>query len=129
MTRGKLCYPLWFGDHRLEGMKRRSGGEFDLRPSALSNDELLHYDSSSVIICAVGARYKSYCSNIGRTFLIDAGPFQSKAYEVILKCHEAAIGSLKLGNKMSAAYLAAVIVVEKDAPELDSKIKKSTFAS
>ncbi|KAI9127480.1 hypothetical protein K1719_002039 [Acacia pycnantha] len=65
----------------LSSKSPESGGEFDLRPSALSNDELLHYDSSSVIICAVGARYKSYCSNIGRTFLIDAEPFQSKAYE------------------------------------------------
>ncbi|KAF7840348.1 FACT complex subunit SPT16-like [Senna tora] len=110
-----ICYPPIF----------QSGGEFDLRPSAVSNDELLHYDSASVIICAVGARYKSYCSNIARTFLIDADPLQSKAYEVLLKAHEAAIGSLKPGNKMSAAYLAAVSVVEKDAPELVSNLTKS----
>jgi len=70
-----ICYPPIF----------QSGGEFDLRPSAVSNDELLHYDSASVIICAVGGRYKSYCSNIARTFLINAEPIQSKAYEVLLK--------------------------------------------
>ncbi|KAJ7963220.1 FACT complex subunit SPT16 [Quillaja saponaria] len=66
-----ICYPPIF----------QSAGEFDLRPSAASNDELLYYDSASVIICAVGARYKSYCSNIARTFLIDAEPLQSHAYE------------------------------------------------
>ncbi|KAI5394695.1 variant 3, FACT complex subunit spt16, partial [Lathyrus oleraceus] len=59
-----ICYPPIF----------QSGGKFDLRPSAVSNDEALCYDSASVIICAVGARYKSYCSNIARTFLIDADP-------------------------------------------------------
>ncbi|KAF7840699.1 FACT complex subunit SPT16-like [Senna tora] len=110
-----ICYPPIF----------QSGGEFDLRPSAVSNDELLHYDSASVILCAVGARYKSYCSNIARTFLIDAVPLQSKAYEVLLKAHEAAIGSLRPGNKMNAAYQAAVSVVEKDAPELVSNLTKS----
>ncbi|RDX60939.1 FACT complex subunit SPT16, partial [Mucuna pruriens] len=110
-----ICYPPIF----------QSGGEFDLRPSAVSNDELLHYDSASVILCAVGARYKSYCSNIARTFLIDADPLQSRAYEVLLKAHEAVIGSLKPGNKLSAAYQAAVSVVENDAPDLISYLTKS----
>ncbi|KAF7824947.1 FACT complex subunit SPT16-like [Senna tora] len=110
-----ICYPPIF----------QSGGEFDLKPSAVSNNELLHYDSTSVIICAVGARYKSYCSNIARTFLIDADPLQSKGYEVLLKAHEAVIGSLKPGNKLSAAYQEAVSVVEKDAPELVPNLTKS----
>ncbi|GAU22459.1 hypothetical protein TSUD_123460 [Trifolium subterraneum] len=110
-----ICYPPIF----------QSGGKFDLKPSAVSNDEALYYDSASVIICAVGARYKSYCSNIARTFLIDADPIQSKAYEVLLKAHEAVIGSLKPGKKLSAAYQAAVSVVEKDAPEMVSCLTKS----
>nr|KYP76018.1 FACT complex subunit SPT16 [Cajanus cajan] len=110
-----ICYPPIF----------QSGGEFDLRPSAVSNDELLHYDSASVILCAVGARYKSYCSNIARTFLIDADPLQSRAYGVLLKAHEAVIGSLKPGNRLSAAYQAAVSVIENDAPDLISYLTKS----
>jgi nucleosome binding factor SPN SPT16 subunit len=110
-----ICYPPIF----------QSGGKFDLKPSAVSNDEALYYDSASVIICAVGARYKSYCSNIARTFLIDADPIQSKAYEVLLKAHEAVIGSLKPGSKLNAAYQAAVSVVEKDAPDMVSCLTKS----
>ncbi|KAH7571270.1 hypothetical protein ACOSP7_013668 [Xanthoceras sorbifolium] len=110
-----ICYPPIF----------QSGGEFDLKPSASSNDELLYYDSGSVIICAVGSRYNSYCSNIARSFLIDATPLQSKAYEVLLKAHEAAISALKPGNKVSAAYQAALSVVEKDAPELVPNLTKS----
>ncbi|XP_043701550.1 FACT complex subunit SPT16-like isoform X2 [Telopea speciosissima] len=110
-----ICYPPVF----------QSGGEFDLRPSASSNDENLYYDSTSVIICAIGSRYNSYCSNLARTFLIDAITVQSKAYEVLLRAHEAAINALKPGSKVSAAYQAALSVVEKDAPELVANLTKS----
>ncbi|XP_058191635.1 FACT complex subunit SPT16-like isoform X2 [Rhododendron vialii] len=110
-----ICYPPIF----------QSGGGFDLKPSASSNDENLYYDSTSVIICAIGSRYNSYCSNVARTFLIDANVVQSKAYEVLLKAHDAAIGALKPGNKAGAAYQAAVSVVEKDAPEFVTNLTKS----
>ncbi|KAL6220165.1 hypothetical protein ACLB2K_007922 [Fragaria x ananassa] len=110
-----ICYPPIF----------QSGGGFDLKPSASSNDENLCYDSTSVIICAVGSRYNSYCSNVARTFLIDANSTQSKAYEVLLKAQEAAISKLKSGNKLSAAYQAAVSVVEKEAPELAGNLTKT----
>ncbi|XP_021282474.1 FACT complex subunit SPT16-like [Herrania umbratica] len=110
-----ICYPPIF----------QSGGEFDLKPSASSNDENLYYDSTSVIICALGSRYNSYCSNIARTFLIDANSLQSKAYEVLLKAQEAAIDALKSGNKLSSVYQAAVSVVEKDAPELAANLTKT----
>lgn len=110
-----ICYPPIF----------QSGGEFDLRPSASSNDENLYYDSASVIICAIGSRYNSYCSNVARTFLIDANAMQSKAFEVLLKALEAAIGALKPGNKISAVYQAALAVVEKDSPELVPNLTKS----
>ncbi|GMH10409.1 hypothetical protein Nepgr_012250 [Nepenthes gracilis] len=110
-----ICYPPIF----------QSGGQFDLKPSASSNDETLYYESSSVIICAIGSRYNSYCSNVARTFLIDADGMQSKAYEVLLKAHEAAIGALKSGNKVSAVYQAALSVVERNAPELVGYLTKS----
>ncbi|GLT60139.1 hypothetical protein SLA2020_329200 [Shorea laevis] len=110
-----ICYPPIF----------QSGGQFDLKPSAQSNDDLLYYDSASVIICAVGARYNSYCSNIARTLMINANSLQSEAYKVLHKAHEAALGALKPGDKISAAYQAALSVVEKDAPELVPNLTKS----
>ncbi|KAM7259484.1 hypothetical protein ACFE04_015225 [Oxalis oulophora] len=110
-----ICYPPIF----------QSGGEFDLRPSAQSNDEHLYYDSESVIICAIGARYASYCANVARTFLIDANTLQSKAYGVLLKAQEAAIKALVPGNKLNAAYQAALSLVEKEAPELVQYFTKS----
>ncbi|XP_060167395.1 FACT complex subunit SPT16-like [Lycium barbarum] len=110
-----ICYPPIF----------QSGGIFDLRPSATSNDDGLYYDSASAIICAIGSRYSSYCSNIARTFLIDSTQMQTKAYEVLLKAQEAAIGALIPGNKVNAVYQAALAVVDRDAPELVSNLTKS----
>ncbi|CAN4110891.1 unnamed protein product [Withania somnifera] len=110
-----ICYPPIF----------QSGGVFDLRPGATSNDDGLYYDSASAIICAIGSRYSSYCSNLARTFLIDSTQMQTKAYEVLLKAQEAAIGALKPGNKVSAIYQAALAVVDRDAPELVNSMTKS----
>ncbi|KAL5216047.1 hypothetical protein ABZP36_007448 [Zizania latifolia] len=110
-----ICYPPVF----------QSGGKFDLKPGASSNDDYLYYDSASVIICAIGFRYGNYCSNIARTFLIDDAPTQSKAYETLMKAHEAAIEALKPGNRMSVVYQAAVEVIKKNAPELLPNLTKS----
>ncbi|KAL8114980.1 hypothetical protein AgCh_021706 [Apium graveolens] len=110
-----ICYPPIF----------QSGGEFDLRPSATSNDHNLFYESTSVILCAIGSRYSSYCSNVARTFLIDANPLQSKAYGVLLKAQEAAINALKPGRTASASYQAALSIVEKEAPELAANLTRT----
>ena len=110
-----ICYPPIF----------QSGGEFDLKPSATSNDDNLYYESTSVIICALSSRYNSYCSNVARTFLIDGNQIQSKAYEVLLKAHDAAIAACRPGNKVNAVYQAAVSVVEKEAPEFIPNFTKS----
>ncbi|MCO5601625.1 hypothetical protein L7F22_055748 [Adiantum nelumboides] len=111
-----ICYPPVF----------QSGGVFDLRPSAISNDDPLYYDTLGVIICAIGARYNSYCANVARTYLIDADPVQSKAYKVLQKAHEAAISSLKPGSPASAAYKAAVDVFEREGQEFLPHMTKTT---
>uniref|UniRef100_A0A0D6QWA7 FACT complex subunit n=1 Tax=Araucaria cunninghamii TaxID=56994 RepID=A0A0D6QWA7_ARACU len=103
----------------------QSGGEFDLRPGAVSNDENLYYEATGVIICAIGSRYNSYCSNVARTYLIDAENVQGKAYRVLLKAHEAAISALRPGNPLSAAYKAAVEVVQREGSEFSSHLTKS----
>lgn len=46
----------------------QSGGTYDLKPSAESDGRNL---KAGVILGTVGLRVRSYCSNMGRTFLID----------------------------------------------------------
>ncbi|GJP78485.1 hypothetical protein CLOP_g8779 [Closterium sp. NIES-67] len=109
-----ICYPPVF----------QSGGQYDLRASAVSSDDPLCYDSMGVIICAIGARYASYCSNVARTYLIDATKAQEKAYQVLLRAQEAAIAAIKPGTKLGDVYRAAVAVVEREAPELVAHLTK-----
>ena len=58
----------------------QSGGEYDFKVSAQSNDENVKFD---VITVSLGARYQTYCSNIVRTFLVDAPKQVSKTYETL----------------------------------------------
>uniref|UniRef100_A0ACD5VAV6 Uncharacterized protein n=1 Tax=Avena sativa TaxID=4498 RepID=A0ACD5VAV6_AVESA len=113
-----ICYPPIF----------QSGGKYDLRPAAFSNDEDLYYDSGSVIICAFGAKYSGYCSNVARTFLVDCTAEKSNAYKVLRQAHDAAIAALTPGSKVSSSYQAAVAVVRDKAPELLPFLTKSAGA-
>lgn len=56
----------------------QSGGVYSLKPSALSNDDNLN---AGVVLCSIGARYKSYCSNVSRTFLFDPTKVTFKVYK------------------------------------------------
>lgn len=46
----------------------QSGGEYDLRVSAYSNENKLKPD---IILSSLGIRYKSYCASSARTFMIN----------------------------------------------------------
>lgn len=54
----EICYPAIV----------QSGGSYKLKFSAVSDKEYVHFGA---IICSFGARYKSYCSNIVRTMLVN----------------------------------------------------------
>uniref|UniRef100_A0A0A9D3A3 FACT complex subunit n=1 Tax=Arundo donax TaxID=35708 RepID=A0A0A9D3A3_ARUDO len=110
-----ICYPPIF----------QSGGSYDLRPGAFSNDDNLYFDSGSLIVCAMGAKYSGYCSNVARTFLIDCSKEKCNAYKVLRQAHDAAIASLIPGSKASASYQAAVSVVRGEAPDLLPFLTKS----
>ena len=55
----------------------QSGGKYNLKPQAVSNDENLSYD---VIICSVGGEYRQYKTNIIRTLLINPTDDQKENY-------------------------------------------------
>jgi nucleosome binding factor SPN SPT16 subunit len=45
----------------------QSGGKYDLKVSAMSNEDNL---KPGIILATLGIRYKSYCSAMARTFMI-----------------------------------------------------------
>ena len=56
-TQLDLCYPAII----------QSGGGYKLKFSHVSDKDNIHFGA---IVCTFGARYRSYCSNIARTFLV-----------------------------------------------------------
>lgn len=83
----------------------QSGGTYDLRVSAQSNGDRLSHD---VIVVSIGARYRNYCSNIARTFLVDAPQKVNDIYDVLLEVQDACLKAMKPGNQLKAVYKAAV---------------------
>lgn len=102
------CYPPIIQSASSESKNRA----FDLRPSAESDDEVLHF---GCIVGSLGARYAFYCSNITRTLLVNPSKTQEAAYNTVLQAQIAAIEALVPGAKASAAFNAAVTSLKQSS--------------
>lgn len=100
----------------------QSGGKFDLKPSAFSNGDNLYYGT---ITCSLGARYKSYCSNVGRTYIINPSKGQEKTYKLLLELQQAALDVIRPGAKLSAVMTAVQLRLKSKAPHLEPHLTKS----
>lgn len=100
----------------------QSGGKYDIRVSASSNEDIL---SPDVIICSIGARYKSYCANISRSFLIDAPPKIEQTYTLLLSLFNACLESMIIGNELKDVYQAALDFLTKKNSALLSHLPKT----
>ena len=101
----------------------QSGGEYDLRVSAQSNTLTLKYD---VITVSFGSRYQFYCSNIGRTFLVDPPKAVKETYEILVAVQEVCIAAMTPGTPLKAVYAAAVKKLEDEKrSDLIEKLPKS----
>ena len=100
----------------------QSGGQYDLKPSALSDEENIH---GGVILCSLGLRYKSYCSNIGRTYLIDPTGPQTQYYEFLLSLQKAAISKIRDGVVVKDLYEELLQIVRSTHPELEAHFPKN----
>jgi nucleosome binding factor SPN SPT16 subunit len=101
----------------------QSGGDYDLRASAQSNTNTLKFD---VITVSLGSRYQMYCSNIGRTFLIDPPKAVKETYETLVAVQDACLAAMIPGNPLKAVYAAAIKKLEdKGRQDLIEKLPKS----
>lgn len=103
----------------------QSGGEYDLKPSALSSEK--RFVGDGVIIASLGLRYKNYCSNIARTYLIDPTPEVSANYDVLLELQNHITKDLlKDGSVAKDVYAGAIKFLESKNPDLVSHFTKNT---
>jgi nucleosome binding factor SPN SPT16 subunit len=101
----------------------QSGGKYDLKVSAQSTSDTLTQD---IITVSLGARYKLYCSNIARTFLVDPPKKVSETYEVLLEVQDACLEAMVPGQPLKAVYKAAVSYLQKNGhDDLVSKLPKT----
>ncbi len=77
------------------------------------------------MIASFGARYRFYCSNVGRTLVVQPHESVEQTYEVLLEAEEALIQALRPGNALSQAYEAAVNVVQEKRPHLVGGMPKT----
>lgn len=99
-----------------------SGGKYDLKPSAISSEDNLTPDT---IICSMGAKYKDYCSNVSRTFFVDATKQEEEAYKLLLKALDVAIRNMRTGKSLKDVSNAVINEVNKSKSELLPNLMKS----
>jgi len=107
-----MCYPPII----------QSGGNYKLKFSVVSDKENLHFGA---IVCSLGVRYKSYCSNIARTMLVDPSQEVQDLYTYLVSLQELILSKLKPGAKLNEVYKAAMDNVKKEKPEIMDKINKN----
>ena len=75
----------------------QSGGKYDIKVNAQSNSDNL---SSDIIICSLGARYKNYCANVSRTFMVDAPSKVEKTYATLMGLYDACLDQMVPGHEL-----------------------------
>ncbi|KAL9941411.1 FACT complex subunit spt16 [Verticillium nonalfalfae] len=100
----------------------QSGGKFDLRMGVESNDDPLH---PGIIIANMGLRYKSYCSAIARTYLMDPNKAQESTYKLVLNIHNMIIKEIRDGVVAKEVYNKALAMIKSKKPELEKHFLKN----
>lgn len=108
----EMCYPPII----------QSGGNYSLKFSVVSDKNHMHFGA---ITCAMGIRYKSYCSNLVRTLMVDPSQEMQDNYNFLLQVEEELLKELKHGVKICDAYNAVMEYVKKEKPELAQKLTKN----
>ncbi|KAI1901230.1 hypothetical protein AGOR_G00032160 [Albula goreensis] len=108
----EMCYPPII----------QSGGNYSLKFSVVSDKNHMHFGA---ITCAMGIRYKSYCSNLVRTLMVDPPQDMQDNYTFLLQVEETLLSQLKHGVKLCDAYSAVLDFVKKEKPELVGKLTKN----
>ncbi|KAF7563053.1 hypothetical protein G7046_g1078 [Stylonectria norvegica] len=104
------------------GPSIQSGGKYDLRFGGEPNDENLH---AGIIIAAMGLRYKSYCSTIARTYLVDPNKSQESNYKLLFMIHNTIIKETRDGMAAKDVYAKAIAIIKSKKPEMEKHFLKN----
>jgi len=71
-----------------------------------SDNNQLHFGA---IVCMLGTRYKSYCSNIVRTLLVEPTSNMQTNYDLLLRVEEEMLNKLQHGTLTQNVVVAIII--------------------
>lgn len=108
----EMCYPPII----------QSGGNYGLKFSVTSDRNYLHFGA---VVCSLGARYKSYCSNVSRTLLVNPNDTIQENYNFVLNLEEELLKKLIPGTKLSEVYESGVEFAKKEKPDLVDRLVKT----
>ncbi len=100
----------------------QSNGKYQLKFSVESNNDKL---GGHVIMSSLGMRYKSYCSNVTRSFLIAPSKDMEKNYEFLLRLQSRTFGMMRDGAIASEIYKRITDYIKKERPDLDDHFVKN----
>ena len=103
----------------------QSGGKYDLRLSAQPDDNDLH---AGIIIAGFGLRYRTYCSIIARTYLVDPNKSQESNYKFLLTLHEAVLKDIRDGAVVKDVYDKALSLLKSKKPDLEKHFVRNLGA-
>lgn len=78
-----------------------------------------------MILCSLGTRYRGYCSNIARTYLIDPTKTQEKNYEFLLDLQHRVMETIRDGVKIKDIYNKALAYIRNKRPDLEQHFTKN----
>ena len=120
--------PADFDNSQLDfmyGPTVQSGGNYDLKLSAVSDDNTLH---PGIIIAGLGLRYKSYSSMVARTFLVDPDSSQEANYKLLHNIQDLLIREAREGMVIKDLYNKAVALIKSKKPDMEKHFLKTIGA-
>ena len=100
----------------------QSGGAFDIKLSAQPDDKPLQ---AGVILAGIGMKYKTYCSILARTYLVDPTPAQETNYNLLHSIRDLVIKEAQEGVVLKDLYNKAISLIRSKKPELERHFVKS----
>jgi nucleosome binding factor SPN SPT16 subunit len=93
-----------------------------LKLSAESDE---HNLTAGTIIAGFGLRYKSYCSIVARTYLVDPSKVQESNYKLLLNVHDTIIKDAQDGVQGKDLFNKALGIIRTKKPDLEKHFLKN----
>lgn len=78
-----------------------------------------------LIICSLGARYKGYCANVSRTFMVDAPKKVEDSYSLLVALYDSCLEQMVVGNELKDVSQSAKTFLNMRSPDMLTYLPKS----